>query len=87
MEIYKHKVSGKYFIFVEEVEGDIDKALFVNPLGRVILLNLDLFYDDIKDGEDDVFFGRDFITKEQIEAYQRYTKDWSDEQLADKAYY
>ena len=85
MEIYKHKVFGKYFIFIEE--GDIDKVLFVNPLGRAIHLNLDLFSDEMKDGEERVFLERDFITKEQVEAYQRYIKDWSDEQLADKAYY
>ena len=41
MIVYKHKQSGKHFIFVDELKTDFDQAIFVTPSldGKIRIIN------------------------------------------------
>ena len=72
MEIYKNRVSGKYFICIQE-SGE-EKALFITPKGKVKPLELKLF-SYYQGGRDE----NELITKKQVERFEQYSKDRSEE--------
>lgn len=78
MEIYKNKSSGKYFIYLDDIDAD-DSALFVTPLCKVISIKLDFFFDEPKEGDEVDFVSEGIITKAQLERYRQYNKDRNNE--------
>ncbi len=68
MLAYKHKVSGKYFVFVEELDNGGVK--FINPEGRPWYSNYNDYSDDPEEGNEDTFLERGLITKDQAEKYE-----------------
>jgi len=70
MEIYKHKASGKYFIFIDYVSQD--SALFVNPIAKIMELELAQFDDESLENTGDYFVDNGFITEELVNHYQMY---------------
>ena len=77
MEIYKNKVSGKYFIYIQE-SGE-EKALFITPKGKVKPLELKLFsyYQGGRDEDELLNKDKELITKKQVERFEQYSKDRS----------
>ncbi len=73
IEIYKHKTTGKYFIYIQDTSAD--EALFINPEGRILPLPLSFFEDGPKEGEADDLFSKYPITKEQLERFVKYTQN------------
>jgi hypothetical protein len=73
MEIYKHKVSGKYFIYIEDTRDG--EALFVNPLCRLLSLPLSSFSSEVRRGKGEYFYENALITREQLETWQNYSDD------------
>lgn len=88
MEIYKNKASGKYFIYIEEVNDN--KGLFVTPPdeegnARVISLEFELFDDDPPEDNAEKLLADGIIEEEQIKKYHEYKegnskedKEWLD---------
>lgn len=74
MEIYKNKSSGKFFIYIEDTDTD-DGALFVSPGCKVLHLQLNLFYDEPEEGDEDDFLSDGLISKTQLERYRQYNED------------
>ncbi len=77
MEIYKNKVSGKYFIYIQK-SGE-EKALFITPKGKVKPLELKLFSYYSGRRDEDKLLNKELITKKQVERFEQYSKDRSDE--------
>ena len=77
MEIYKNKVSGKYFIYIQE-SGE-EKALFITPKGKVKPLELKLFSYYSGRRDEDELLNKELITKKQVERFEQYSKDRSEE--------
>jgi len=77
MEIYKHKTSGKYFIYIED--AGIDEALFVNPRCKILALPLSHFFENPEEGTADHFISKNFITPEQAERFEHYRQNRSAE--------
>ncbi len=75
MEIYKNKVSGKYFIYIQE-SGE-EKALFITPKGKVKPLELKLFSYYSGRRDEDEPLNKELITKKQVERFEQYSKDRS----------
>jgi hypothetical protein len=69
MDIFKNKVSGKYFIHIEDIENE--EALFVTPLGELKVLELSLF-ESQEPVDEDSFLRRGLITQLQVERYHKY---------------
>ena len=78
MEIYKNKSSGNYFIYIDDTDT-ADGALFVTPGCKVIPLKFGLFFDEIKEGNDDDFVSDGLITKTQLDRYRQYNNDRNNE--------
>lgn len=72
MEIYKHKISGKYFIFIEHT--GIKSAKFVNPVPKILELEFYNFEENSLDKSTEYFVQHQLITNEQIKCYQQYLK-------------
>ena len=76
MIIYRNKASGKYFIHIKDLTED--EALFVLPAddkdskARIINLELDLFEEEPKEGEDKVFIENRLISEKQLEKYKQH---------------
>jgi len=70
MEIYRHKASGKYFIFIEY--AGYNSALFVNPIAKIMELELAQFDEDPLENTGEYFFNNGLLTKEQVKHYQMY---------------
>ena len=68
MEIYRHNKSGKYFVFIEQI--DADNILLVNPHSRVIALEDRSFWGEPKEGSEDQLLAQGLITKEQANKYR-----------------
>jgi hypothetical protein len=83
MEVCKHKVSGKIFIFLKE--AGFDKAVFVTPQNKIKTLNIDQF-DDIEDENRDALLSEGLITELQIKRYEQYKKDRADNEAANVIY-
>jgi len=67
MEIYRHNKSGKYFVFIEQI--DADNVLLVNPHSRVIAIE-DRSFSDEKEGSEEQFLAQGLITNEQAYKYR-----------------
>jgi hypothetical protein len=67
MLIFRNKVSGKCFVYVEDNEDS--KALFILPQGEAKSLKLDLF-ERPEEGEGENFLARGLITSKQNKRYR-----------------
>ena len=84
MEIYKHKISGKYFIFIEHT--GINSANFVNPVPKILELEFYNFEENPLDKSAEYFIQHQLVTNEQIKYYQQYLKyRFQDEAAQEKA--
>ena len=72
MKIYKHKISGKYFIFIEH--AGIKSAKFVNPVPKILELEFYNFEENPLDKSTEYFVQHQLVTNEQIKCYQQYLK-------------
>ena len=71
MDIYKNRVSEKFFIHVEDV--DYGKAFFITPQGDLKALNLNLF--DYQESMDEAHcLRRELITQRQVKRYRQYLR-------------
>ena len=69
MEIFKNKTSGKYFIGIDDDDGEA--ALMITPIGAVKKLELNLFlYLETNDPES--LLADELITEIQFEKYGEY---------------
>lgn len=83
MEIYKHKTSGKYFIFIEHTRNF---ANFVNPVAKILELGFYSFEENSLDKSTKYFLQHQLVTNEQIKRYQQYLKyRFQDEEAREKA--
>ncbi len=76
MEIYKHKNTGKYFVYIHD-SGD-NKALFVTPLNEIKALSLCQFSED-EDGDENCLVSNRLIEAEQVQKFHEYGKRRSEE--------
>ena len=84
MEIYKHKISGKYFIFIEHT--GIKSANFVNPVPKILELEFYNFEENPLDKSTEYFVQHQLVTNEQIKRYQQHLKyRFQDEAAREKA--
>ena len=72
MEIYKHKISGKYFIFVKH--DSINFAYYVNPMAKLLRLESFDFEKYSLDNSTGYFLQHQLITNEQVKCYKQYLK-------------
>ncbi|MCD4821922.1 MAG: hypothetical protein K8R11_07615 [Methanococcoides sp.] len=84
MEIYKHKTSGKYFIFIKH--DRIDFAYFVNNRAKVLPLELFDFEEYPLDNSKEYFLRHKLVTNEQVKCYEQYLEfRFQDEKAREKA--
>lgn len=83
MEVCKHKLSGKIFIFLKE--AGFDKAVFVTPQNKIKTLNIDQF-DEIEDENKDLLLSKGLITEEQLNRSDQYKKDRADNEVDNLIY-
>jgi hypothetical protein len=83
MEVCKHKISGKIFIFLKE--AGFDKGVFVTPQSKIKTLNIDQF-DDIEDENRDDLLSKGLITKLQIKRFEQYKKDRTENEVDNLIY-
>ena len=72
MEFWKNRKTGKSFILIKRLGKG--KALFFNPLGRIVALDLHLFQELIDENSNEPANGRD-ITEAQIKKYSEYEEE------------
>jgi hypothetical protein len=83
MEVCKHKISGKIFIFLKE--AGFDKAVFVTPQSKIKTLNIDQF-DEIEDENRDDLLSQGRITELQINRFEQYKKDRTENEVDNLIY-
>lgn len=83
MEVCKHKISGKIFIFLKE--AGFDKGVFVTPQSKIKTLNIDQF-DEIEDQNRDHLLSDGLITELQIKRFEQYRKDRADNEVENLIY-
>lgn len=83
MEVCKHKISGKIFIFLKE--AGFDKAVFVTPQSKIKTLNIDQF-GDIEDEDRDYLLSEGRITELQIKRFEQYKKDRTENEVDNLIY-
>lgn len=83
MEFCKHKISGKFFIFLKE--AGFDNAVFVTPQSKIKTLNLDQF-EDIEDESRDYLLTEGLITELQLKRFEQYKKDRTDNEVENLIY-
>lgn len=71
MNICKNLKSGKYFIYIQEVDWNQIKA--ITPLNQIKILERSLFADEIN-GSDDHFLHHSLISEEQLKVYKDYER-------------
>jgi hypothetical protein len=69
MEIFKNKTSGKYFIGIDDEDGET--ALMITPIGVVKKLELFLFVN-LETSDPDSLLADELITETQFEKYGEY---------------
>ncbi len=69
MEIFKNKASGKYFIGLDDEDGET--AFMITPLGAVKSLELHLFVH-LETCEPESLLADELITEIQFEKYRKY---------------
>jgi hypothetical protein len=78
MEVYKHKKTGKYFVYIQD-SGD-NSALFVTPLSEIKVLKLSHFLEEeVEDGEEDYMVSNRLIEVEQVQKFHEYMGSRSEE--------
>ena len=80
MEVSKHKTSGKYFIYIQDVGSH--KALFVTPQAEIQSRKLDSF-EEMEDMPENDLLVHELITKSQLEKLAEYRRDRVDERIED----
>jgi hypothetical protein len=83
MEVCKHKISGKIFIFLKE--AGFDKAVFVTPQSKIKTLNIDQF-DEIEDENRKDLLSEGLITELQIKRFEQYKKDRTENEVDNLIY-
>lgn len=83
MEICKHKISGKVFLFLKD--AGFDKAVFVTPQSKIKTLNIDQF-DDIEDVDRAYLLSEGLITDLQIKIFRQYKQDRTDNEVENLIY-
>ena len=73
--VYKNKASGRHFIHAREISPD--KAFFITPPdkdGNVRYINLSykIFHDQPQQEEESVLLSTNYITKEQLQAFNTF---------------
>jgi hypothetical protein len=71
--IYKNKASGKHFIFIDC--GEKDSGLFINPEGKFIELEYNLFFQDSTELENDDKEILNLVNAKQLNRYQNYRRN------------
>jgi len=69
MEIFKNKTSGKYFIGIDDEDGET--ALMITPIGEVKTLELHLFVH-LETSNPESLLADELITETQFEKYGEY---------------
>ncbi len=69
MEIFKNKTSGKYFIGIDDEDGET--ALMITPIGEVKTLELHLFLH-LETSNPESLLADELITETQFEKYGEY---------------
>ena len=69
MEIFKNKTSGKYFIGIDDEDGET--ALMITPIGAVKKLELLLFVN-LENSDPERLLADELITETQFEKYGEY---------------
>ena len=69
MEIFKNKTSGKYFIGLDDEDGET--ALMITPLGAVKTLELHLFVH-LETSDIESLLADELITETQFEKYRKH---------------
>ena len=78
MEIWKHKKTGKWFIYLTDTVSD--EAYFITPpndLGKVSIksLKLSIFGEDVEDDDAKTLLSKGMISEDQFDRYQTYKRD------------
>ena len=69
MEIFKNKTSGKYFIGLDDEDGET--PLMITPIGAVKKLELHLFVQ-LETSDPESLLADELITETQFEKYGEY---------------
>jgi hypothetical protein len=69
MEIFKNKTSGKYFIGIDDEDGET--AFMITPIGEVKTLELHLFVH-LETSDPESLLADELITETQFEKYGEY---------------
>ncbi len=69
MEIFKNKTSGKYFIGLDDEDGET--ALMITPIGAVEKRELHLFVH-LETSDPESLLADELITETQLEKYGEY---------------
>lgn len=69
MELIRNKVSGKYFIVLDD-SREVD-ALVITPDGKVIWTEKHLFISEDTGGQNELRMDR-YLTETQMEKYKKY---------------
>ena len=71
MNVFRNLKSGKYFIYIKEIDWDRIKT--VTPLNQIKILERRLFEDEI-DGLESHFLRSGCISRKQLKAYKDYER-------------
>ncbi|MBC8463766.1 MAG: hypothetical protein H8D61_02190 [Deltaproteobacteria bacterium] len=69
LDIFKNKTSGKYFIGLDDEDGET--AFMITPLGAVKSLELHLF-EHLETSDPESLLADELITEIQFEKYREY---------------
>ena len=69
MEIFKNKTSGKYFIGIDDEDGET--AFIITPIGEVKTLELHLFVH-LETSDPESLLADELISETQFEKYGEY---------------
>lgn len=83
MEVCKHKISGKFFIFLKE--AGVENAVFVTPQNKIKTLNISQF-SEVEDEDKDYLLSEGLITELQIKRFEQYKKDRADDEIENFIY-
>lgn len=78
MITYKHRLSGKHFVYIQDY--GYDKALFVTPLSDIKMLELSQF-DEGDDQDEDYLIRNNLILVEQAKKFHEHKKRQSQDNL------
>lgn len=76
MEFYRHKASGKIFIFIGYIDDDI--GYFVTPEGKRKELELSMF-EEVDEIDSENFLSGGLLSSKQVESCNQYIKNREDD--------